>query len=39
LNKLSEDTVCILPFMHMHTWPSGEVFICCEGVSGSEPIG
>ena len=31
--------MCILPFMHMHTWPSGEVFPCCFSARPSEPIG
>jgi MoaA/NifB/PqqE/SkfB family radical SAM enzyme len=35
-----EKTMCILPFMHIYTWPSGQVFPCCfSGVPSSEPIG
>ena len=30
--------MCILPFMHMHTWPSGEVFLCCDSTA-QESIG
>ena len=22
-------TMCILPFIHLHTWPAGQVFPCC----------
>lgn len=29
--------MCIMPFIHMHTYPSGKVFPCC--ISTSEPIG
>ena len=29
MNKLSGDTMCILPFIHMNSNPSGEVFLCC----------
>ena len=30
--------MCILPFMHMHTWPTGQVFLCCDSAS-QESIG
>ena len=30
--------MCILPFIHMHNWPSGEVFLCCDSTA-QEPIG
>jgi|TARA_Y100000310_G_C20674573_1_gene812206 radical SAM protein with 4Fe4S-binding SPASM domain len=23
------NTMCLLPFMHLHTWPGGHVFPCC----------
>jgi hypothetical protein len=41
LNKLSGPSMCILPFMHMHTWPAGQVFPCCWGRTpfSSETIG
>ena len=37
MNKLSGPSMCIMPFIHMHTYPSGKVFPCC--ISTSEPIG
>ena len=37
MNKLSGDSMCILPFIHMNPNPSGEVFPCC--IAASEPIG
>lgn len=36
-NKLDGPSMCIVPFIHLHTWPAGQVFPCC--VAASEPIG
>ena len=36
-NKLNGPSMCIVPFIHLHTWPGGQVFPCC--VATSEPIG
>lgn len=30
INKKS-DTFCILPWIHLHTWPNGDVYPCCIG--------
>jgi radical SAM protein with 4Fe4S-binding SPASM domain len=32
------DTFCIMPWVHLHTWPNGNVFPCCLADS-SKPIG
>ena len=31
-------TMCLLPFMHLHTWPAGQVFPCCV-YDSQHPIG
>lgn len=28
-SKFNDSSMCMLPFMHLHTWPSGKVFPCC----------
>ena len=24
------DTMCILPWIHMHPWPNGKTMLCCD---------
>ena len=33
-----QSTMCLLPFMHLHTWPAGQVFPCCV-YDSQHPIG
>ena len=37
-HNIINDTFCILPWLHLHTWPNGKVFQCC--ITGWEnPLG
>ncbi len=38
LGEAKTSTMCLLPFMHLHTWPSGQVFPCCV-YDSKHPIG
>jgi sulfatase maturation enzyme AslB (radical SAM superfamily) len=34
----NKDTFCILPWIHLHSWPNGKVFPCCIS-SSDDPVG
>jgi MoaA/NifB/PqqE/SkfB family radical SAM enzyme len=38
MSKLKEKTMCLAPWMSIHTWPDGKTFPCCLWNS-NEPIG
>lgn len=33
------NTICVLPWIHMHTFPNGDVVPCCATEVGSKPLG
>lgn len=36
---VNSKTFCIYPWMHLHAWPTGEVFPCCAADSKPGPLG
>ena len=32
--KIISDTFCVMPWIHLHSWPNGKAMLCCVAHGG-----